>query len=98
MNLSQKIDNYPATLFQKKVWHEMRKIPTGSVMSYEELAQKIDKPKAYRAVANACGKNPFPIDVPCHRVIASNNKIGGFSMRGGVSKKKQLLSAEGINL
>ena len=72
MNLSQKIDNYPATSFQKKVWHEMLKIPRGSVISYKELAQNIGKPKAYRAVANACGKNPFPIDVPCHRVIASN--------------------------
>ena len=62
MNLSQKIDNYPATSFQKKVWHEMLKIPRGSVISYKELAQNIGKPKAYRAVANACGKNPFPID------------------------------------
>ena len=98
MNLSQKIDNYPATLFQKKVWHEMLKIPRGSVISYKELAQNIGKPKAYRAVANACGKNPFPIDVPCHRVIASNGNIGGFSMRGGIMKKKQLLLSEGINL
>jgi len=98
MNLSQKIDNYPATSFQKKVWHEMLKIPRGSVMSYKELAQNIGKPKAYRAVANACGKNPFPIDVPCHRVIGSNNRIGGFSMKGGVSKKRELLLIEGINI
>ena len=74
------------TDFQKKVWNEIKKIPRGSTLTYKELAKKIDKPRAYRAVANACGKNPYPIRIPCHRVIGSNGKIGGYSAKGGIDK------------
>ena len=74
------------TDFQKKVWNEIKKIPRGSTLTYKELAKKIDKPRAYRAVANACGKNPYPIRIPSHRVIGSNGKIGGYSAKGGIDK------------
>ena len=57
------------TKFQIKVWKAISKIPRGQVRTYKELAKLIKKPKASRAVANACGKNPYPIKIPCHRVI-----------------------------
>lgn len=82
------------TDFQIKVWNEIKKIPKGSTLTYKELAKKIDKPRAYRAVANACGKNPYPIRIPCHRVIGSNGKIGGYSAKGGIDKKISLLRDE----
>ena len=82
------------TDFQKKVWNEIKKIPRGSILTYKDLAKKIDKPRAYRAVANACGKNPYPIRIPCHRVIGSNGKIGGYSAKGGIDKKISLLKSE----
>ena len=82
------------TEFQKKVWNEIKKIPRGSTLTYKELAKKIDKPRAYRAVANACGKNPYPIRIPCHRVIGSNGKIGGYSAKGGIDIKISLLRDE----
>ena len=82
------------TDFQKKDWNEIKKIPRGSTLTYKDLAKKIDKPRAYRAVANACGKNPYPIRIPCHRVIGSNGKIGGDSAKGGIDKKISLLKSE----
>ena len=60
------------TKFQIKVWKAISKIPRGQVRTYKELAKLIKKPKAARAVANACGKNPYPIKIPCHRVIRSD--------------------------
>lgn len=78
--------------FQKKVWHELCKIPYGNTISYRELAHKINKPTAYRAVANANGANNLSIIVPCHRVINSDNTLGGYT--GGVDKKKYLLNLE----
>jgi O-6-methylguanine DNA methyltransferase len=83
------------TDFQKAVWREMTKIPYGQTRSYKQLAEAIGKPKAYRAVANACGKNPLPIVIPCHRVVASHG-IGGFSL--GLKLKRQLLKIENIKL
>ena len=62
------------TDFQIKVWNAISKIPKGKVKTYKELARSIRKPKASRAVANACGKNPFPIKIPCHRVIRSDGR------------------------
>jgi O-6-methylguanine DNA methyltransferase len=84
------------TAFQILVWRELRNIPFGKTISYAELAKRIGRPRAVRAVANACGANPLPVIVPCHRVIASDGTIGGYS--GGLSKKKQLLKKEGIVL
>ena len=85
------------TKFQIKVWKAISKIPRGQVRTYKELAKLIKKPKAARAVANACGKNPYPIKIPCHRVIRSDGSLGGYSGRGGISVKKDILKKEGYN-
>ena len=82
------------TNIQKLVWAEIDKIPYGSTMTYKEIAIKIGKPNAARAVANACGQNPKPIIRPCHRVICSNGDIGGYSGPGGAEAKKKLLLKE----
>ncbi len=82
------------TKFQIKVWEEIKKIPKGKTRSYQEIAVSIGKPNSARAVANACGKNPYPITIPCHRVIKSNGDLGGYSAKGGVKKKRILLSQE----
>ena len=86
------------TYFQKKVWDELKKIPKGEVRTYKEIAFAIGKPNSARAVANACGKNPTPIEIPCHRVIRSDGCLGGYSGKGGVSTKRKLLKREGIFL
>ena len=85
--------NLHGTDFQLKVWEALRKIPTGATCSYGQLAQSIGHPKAYRAVAQANAYNPIPIVVPCHRVIAANGEIGGFSC--GIERKYWLLDHEG---
>ena len=77
---------------------ELKKIPEGEVRSYKEIAIAIGKPNSARAVANACGKNPSPIEIPCHRVIKSNGYLGGYSCKGGISAKRKLLKKEGISL
>ena len=86
--------NLKGTNFQKKVWNEITKIPKGKTITYKELAIKIGKPKAYRAVANACAKNPLLEIIPCHRVIRSDGSLGGFSGLGGIKLKKKLLKLE----
>ena len=85
------------TKFQIKVWNELKKIPRGEVRTYKEIAIAIGKPNSARAVANACGKNPRPIEIPCHRVIKSDGSLGGYSAKGGVSAKYKLLKKEGIS-
>ena len=85
------------TKFQIQVWKAISKIPRGQVRTYKELAKLIKKPKASRAVANACGKNPYPIKIPCHRVIRSDGSLGGYSGRGGISTKKDILKKEGYS-
>ena len=82
------------TEFQVKVWRAITNIPKGEVRTYKELAKIIKKPKAIRAVANACGKNPYPIKIPCHRAIKSNGNIGGYSGYGGMFMKKFLINIE----
>ena len=82
------------TEFQNLVWKEIFRIPYGQTMSYKEIAARIGHPNSSRAVANACGKNPYPIIIPCHRVICSNGKLGGYSGPGGISEKKRLLKNE----
>ena len=84
------------TKFQLKVWNFLKKIPKGTVKTYSEVAKAIGKPLAVRAVANAIAKNPYPIQIPCHRVIRSDGSLGGYSGEGGVKKKKNLLKKEGI--
>ena len=83
------------TEFQRQVWDAMRKIAAGKTMSYGEIAMALRKPGAARAVGAACGANPIPVLVPCHRVLAANQKLGGFS--GGLNWKRRLLAREGIN-
>jgi AraC family transcriptional regulator of adaptative response/methylated-DNA-[protein]-cysteine methyltransferase len=82
------------TEFQKSVWNTLRKISAGKTKNYGEIARAIGKPKAVRAVGGACGANPIPVLVPCHRVLAANKKLGGFS--GGLDWKRNLLKREGI--
>ena len=82
------------TFFQKKVWLELSKIPKGETRTYKEIAIAIGRPLAVRAVANACGKNPHPIKIPCHRVIRSDGKLGGYSAPGGTAAKRRLLKEE----
>ena len=84
------------TEFQKKVWKEIIKIPRGSIKTYKEIACDLNKPKSARAVANACGKNPYVPIIPCHRVIRSDGFLGGYSGKGGIEMKKQLLISEGF--
>ena len=84
------------TAFQKSVWIALRKIAFGKTKSYGEIARAIGRPKAVRAVGGACGANPVPVLVPCHRVLAANKKLGGFS--GGLDWKRKLLAREGIRL
>ena len=86
------------TPFQRAVWKEIDKIPYGKIVTYSEIARNIGKPKAARAVANACGANTNPITTPCHRVIYSNGEIGGYSGIGGIKKKIELLRKEGVDL
>ncbi|MBT5216828.1 MAG: MGMT family protein [Gammaproteobacteria bacterium] len=74
----------------------MKLIPKGETRSYKDIANAIGRPNAYRAVANACGKNPYPIVIPCHRVIASDGSIGGYTGNGGIKTKKKLLQQEGV--
>jgi O-6-methylguanine DNA methyltransferase len=86
-----------ATDFQKRVWKEIDKIPYGKTVTYKEIAEKIDKPNASRAVANACGRNPSPVIRPCHRVIRTDGSIGGYSASGGAKMKMKLLKKERAN-
>ena len=82
------------TTLQIKVWKYLKTIPKGQTRTYKQVAIDIKKPKAIRAVANAVGKNPYPIVIPCHRVIRSDGKLGGYSGPGGLKLKKRLLNKE----
>ncbi len=86
------------TDFEKLVWKEIKKIPKGKTITYKQLAVKVGKPKAYRAVANACAKNPLLETIPCHRVIRGDGKMGGYKGKKGIERKKKLLEGEGVNL
>ena len=84
------------TPFQEKVWKQLQEIPYGKTISYAQLAQAIENPKACRAVGSANGKNPVSIIIPCHRVIASGGGLGGYA--SGLKPKIQLLELEGVPL
>ncbi len=83
------------TPFQVHAWKTLTRIPYGKTISYGEQARAMRKGKAFRAVGSANGKNPIPIVVPCHRVIASNGGLGGYSL--GLKMKRQLMKLEGIS-
>jgi len=86
------LDLSRATHFQREVWQITRLIPYGQTRSYTWVAERVKKPRAMRAVGQALARNPLPIIVPCHRVVASDDKLGGYS--GGVEMKKYLLYLE----
>jgi methylated-DNA-[protein]-cysteine S-methyltransferase len=89
---SGKIDISKATAFQQAVWTAARSIRYGEIQSYAWIARKIGKPRAPRAVGQALGRNPLPIIVPCHRILASDGSLGGFG--GGLEMKQFLLTLE----
>ena len=80
------------TNFQLSVWNELKKIPYGKTISYQQLAERVGDKKKSRAVGNANGKNPIPIIIPCHRVIRKSGELGGFG--GGIKIKRKLLELE----
>lgn len=100
LNHSKKMHSLPldirGTVFQKTVWSALQKIPYGTTRSYSDIADMIGKPKAVRAVANACGANKIAIIIPCHRVISKDGSIGGYYW--GSKIKRELLQREGIHI
>lgn len=84
------------TDFQRRVWDALLRIPWGHTWSYRELAEQIDNPGAIRAVGQANGANPIPLVIPCHRVVAADGTIGGYS--AGLDRKRMLLALEGRTL
>ena len=83
------------TPFRRRVWKALLNIPFGQTRTYGEIATALGSPNSARAVGAACGANPLPIFIPCHRVLAAGGKLGGFS--GGLDVKKKLLALEGIS-
>jgi methylated-DNA-[protein]-cysteine S-methyltransferase len=90
------LDLSGGTKFRLRVWAELRRIPRGETRSYGEIADELGKRRAARAVGGACGANPIPVLIPCHRVLAANGGLGGFS--GGLEWKRRLLAIEGVLL
>jgi O-6-methylguanine DNA methyltransferase len=88
------LDDSSGTDFQRRVWAALRRIAPGQTRSYSQIARAIGKPRAVRAVGSACGANSIPIFIPCHRVLAANGGLGGFS--AGLPWKRTLLESEGI--
>jgi O-6-methylguanine DNA methyltransferase len=82
------------SVFELKVWRAIRDIPWGQTLSYKEIALRAGSPAASRAAGGACGKNPVPLIVPCHRVLGSSDSLGGYT--GGLEIKKMLLKIEGV--
>lgn len=82
------------TTFRRAVWAALRRIPRGRTVTYSELARRAGRPRAARAAGSACGANPLPLFVPCHRVVAARGRLGGFS--SGLAWKVHLLSVEGV--
>ena len=92
------VDLRHVTPFQRSVLEAARSVPRGQVATYGDIGRSIGKPGAARAVGQALGSNPVPIVVPCHRVLASDGSLGGYSGRGGLSTKRRLLALEGAAL
>ncbi len=92
VNFPDKLDFEKATRFQRRVWEITRSIPYGETRSYLWIARRARSPRGARAVGQALGANPFPIIIPCHRVITSDGRLGGFG--GGLAMKRRLLRLE----
>jgi O-6-methylguanine DNA methyltransferase len=91
-DIIEKMKNYPD--FYAKVWKACFKISAGKTLTYSQLAKNIRAPKAARAVGTALSKNPFAPTIPCHRVIRTDGKMGGYSATGGIKKKLKMLKYE----
>lgn len=89
------LDLARVTPFAEKVYRELQRVPAGATVTYGELARTVGSPGAARAIGRAMATNPFPLFVPCHRVLASNGKAGGFSAFGGLVTKERILTLEG---
>ena len=96
--MGERSDVPQGTPFQMAVWAALLRIPRGEVRAYTDLAAEVGRPKAVRAVANACGANPAAPRVPCHRVVRSDGGLGGYSGEGGVKSKRRLLAEEGVDV
>jgi methylated-DNA-[protein]-cysteine S-methyltransferase len=89
------LDMEQLSAFPRRVYEVVRTIPCGATLTYGEIAKRLGAPAEARDVGEAMGRNPFPIIVPCHRVLAAGGKLGGFSAPGGVATKRRLLAIEG---
>ena len=95
-DLNVPLDFSCSTFFRKQVWEYVRSIPYGKVETYSKIGERIGNPKACRAVGGALSSNPFPILVPCHRVVGTDRGLGGFSAPEGIKLKIRMLKLEGI--
>jgi O-6-methylguanine DNA methyltransferase len=95
---SMVLDYAGVPLFHRRVYEALRRIGPGQTIGYGELAERVGSPGAARAVGQAVGKNPYPIVVPCHRVLAAGGRAGGFSAYGGLATKRAMLAIEGVTL
>jgi methylated-DNA-[protein]-cysteine S-methyltransferase len=86
------------TEFEQNVWKFLKKIPRGKVTTYGDVAKALGRGRAVRAVGNAVGKNPFAPKIPCHRVVKSDGQLGGYSGKGGLQAKVELLKKEGVEV
>ena len=93
-----RLDDTSVPSFNALVYRALRGVPRGTTVTYGDLAEQVGQPEAARAVGVAMGRNPWPVIVPCHRVLASGGKVGGFSAPGGVSTKERLLALEGVRV
>ncbi len=84
--------------FHRRVYRALRQVPAGRTVTYAELARLAGSPGAVRAVGQALARNPYPLVVPCHRVVAAGGRLGGFTAPGGLQLKQQLLRSEGVAL
>jgi methylated-DNA-[protein]-cysteine S-methyltransferase len=91
------VDFTDAEPFEQKVYEAARSVPWGQTLSYGELARQTSSPGAARAVGQVLSRNPVPIVIPCHRVLAKGRRVGGFSAHGGTLTKKRLLALEGVH-
>lgn len=94
-SFSLPMDILSGTILQRDVWKQLQRIPYGQTISYSELARRVGSPNAVRAVGSACGKNPIPLLIPCHRVLAKDGTLGGFGW--GLPVKQALLALEQQN-
>lgn len=98
VTLSAPVEFPPVSKFRRRVWEVTAQVPYGEVVTYGELAIQVGQRGGARAVGQAMAHNPLPLVVPCHRVVAANGGLGGFSAEGGLQLKRRLLALEGVTL